>query len=59
MAISGAIFGGTLDQNFVLRAEGYGHGRRARTYTVTYTARDSSANSRQASATMQVRASLK
>jgi hypothetical protein len=38
---------GTLDQSFVLRAEAFGSGRHARTYTITCAATDSSGNSTQ------------
>ena len=45
---------GTFDQDFALRAETFGGGRRARTYTVTYTATDASGNSTQTSAKVYV-----
>jgi hypothetical protein len=50
---------GTFDQDFALRAESLGSGRRARTYTVTYTATDASGNSTQTSAKVYVMQSLK
>ena len=55
--VSGDIQGadvGTLDQSFVLRAEAFGNGRHARTYTITYTASDASGNSTQFSAKVYV-----